>query len=117
MASTKLPENEWAAKEYDEQQIVTDFILECFTDIENVKVNGPETIQAGKFQHLKSYISGNVSSDFPIEKLLKKLHPTPALCGMPKKKLLIILLKMKGIQESFILDILELKVLKRKNIL
>lgn len=85
LAATKLPENQWTPKEYEEQQIVTDFIIECFSDVEDVQVYGPETVQAGKFQHLKSYISGCLPLDLPLTILLERLHPTPALCGMPKR--------------------------------
>lgn len=86
LAATKLPESQWSPKEYEEQQIVTDFILDCFSEIQKLKVIGPKTVQAGKFQHLKTYISGEIPSDFRISTLLEKLHPTPALCGMPKKE-------------------------------
>lgn len=85
LAGTKRPEVEWTPKEIEEQQIVTDFILDGFSSVQKVKTRGPETIQAGKFQHLKTYISGEIYSDFPIADLLAKLHPTPALCGMPKQ--------------------------------
>src|SRR5690606_29010804 len=76
LAGTKLPENEWTEKEIDEQQFVTDFISDEFSQLENLKIKGPETIQAGKFQHLKSYISAEAPADFDLEKLLKNIHPT-----------------------------------------
>jgi|26BtaG_2_1085354.scaffolds.fasta_scaffold00202_27 isochorismate synthase len=101
LAATKVPENEWSAKEYDEQQIVTDFILNCFSDVQNVKVTGPETIQAGKFQHLKSYISGQIPLDYPMKNLLEKLHPTPALCGMPKNKAFDFIVQNEGYPREF----------------
>src|SRR5690625_881857 len=82
LAATKRPEDEWTEKEIDEQQIVTDFILDCISDTENQKVIGPETVRAGKFEHLKTYISAEITEDYPLENLLANLHPTPALCGM-----------------------------------
>lgn len=85
LAATKRPEDEWTEKEIDEQQIVTDFILDCISDTENQKVIGPETVRAGKFEHLKTYISAEITEDYPLENLLANLHPTPALCGMPKQ--------------------------------
>ena len=101
LASTKLPENEWSAKEYDEQQIVTDFILNCFSDVQNVEVKGPKTVQAGKFQHLKSYISGEIPSNYSMKNLLRKLHPTPALCGMPKKEAFDYIVENEGYSRQF----------------
>lgn len=85
LAATKRPEDQWTEKEIDEQQIVTDFILDCISDTENQKAIGPETVRAGKFEHLKTYISAEISEDYPLEELLARLHPTPALCGLPKQ--------------------------------
>lgn len=101
LAGTKRPENEWTEKEFDEQKIVTDYILENFSGLENVKVEGPETITAGKFQHLKSYISGEISTDFSIDSLLNKLHPTPAVCGLPKQDAFQFIIESEEYNRSF----------------
>lgn len=101
LAGTKLPESEWTEKEMEEQQIVTDFIVTNFRGLHNLKVNGPETTQAGKFQHLKTYISAEVSEDFSLKKLLKEMHPTPALCGMPKQDTFEYILQKEGYDREF----------------
>ncbi len=101
LAGTKLPENQWTEKEIAEQQFVTDFISDEFYELENLKINGPETIQAGKFQHLKSYISAEAPADFNLEKLLKNIHPTPAVCGLPKKEAFDFILENEGYDREF----------------
>ncbi len=101
LAGTKLPENEWTDKEYVEQQIVTDYIVANFSGVDNVKVEGPETVQVGKFQHLKSYISAEIDDDSPINHLLEKLHPTPAVCGLPKQDAFDYILKNEGYNREF----------------
>lgn len=101
LAATKLPTAEWSEKEFDEQQIVTDFILNCFEGIERVKTIGPETVQVGQFQHLKTYVSGDKPENFPIESLLEKLHPTPALCGLPKKDAFEYIVHNEGYPREF----------------
>lgn len=101
LAGTKLPEAEWTEKEIDEQQIVTDFIVSNFEGFENLKVVGPETVQAGKFQHLKSYISAEVSNNDSLNDLLAKMHPTPALCGMPKQHAFDYILDNEGYDREF----------------
>ncbi|MFA7687317.1 MAG: isochorismate synthase [Moheibacter sp.] len=101
LAGTKKPENDWTPKEIKEQQIVTDFILENFLETENLKVSGPETVQAGKFQHLKTYISAKVPDEFDSRDLLEKLHPTPAVCGMPKADAFEFILNEEGYNRSF----------------
>lgn len=101
LAGTKRPEIDWTPKEFDEQQIVTDYILENFSELKNVEVMGPETVQAGKFQHLKSYISGEVENGFLMEELLDKFHPTPAVCGLPKENSFEFILKNEGYDREF----------------
>lgn len=101
LAGTKLPDAEWTEKEYEEQKIVTDFIVANFSEVQNLEVVGPETVQAGKFQHLKTYISGEIPTGFPTDTLLKKLHPTPALCGMPKKKAFEFIQSNEGYERGF----------------
>lgn len=86
LAGTKRPEDEWTDKEYEEQQYVTDFILDNFFDLKNVETKGPVTIGAGKLNHLKTYITAEIGQDFNRAKLLENIHPTPAVCGLPKKE-------------------------------
>lgn len=101
LAATKKPEDEWTEKEIDEQQIVTDFILDCIHDTNNQVVDGPETVGAGKFQHLKTYIAAEVPEDYPIEELLERLHPTPALCGLPKQAAFDYIVENEGYSREF----------------
>ncbi len=84
LAGTKKPEEEWTEKERKEQQIVTDYIAQQLSDF-NPIISKTETISAGDIQHLATYftIPDNTANFFPI---LKKLHPTPAICGFPKEK-------------------------------
>lgn len=101
LAGTKKPENNWTPKEFEEQKIVTDFILDNFSEIENLKISEPETVQAGKFQHLKTYISAMVPDEFDTRDLLKKLHPTPAVCGLPKADAFEFILNEEGYDRNF----------------
>lgn len=80
---------EWNSKERLEQEYVTRFIscvLSKF-NIDNIKLEGPYTEQAGNLIHLKTRFS------FPSKKIalqlgnfLKELHPTPAVCGIPREE-------------------------------
>ena len=101
LAGTKRPEKDWTQKEIEEQQFVTDFIAHEFSDLKNLKISGPETVQAGKFQHLKSFISAEISESFDLNLLLKNLHPTPAVCGLPKKEAFDFILKNEGHDRGF----------------
>lgn len=76
----------WEEKERQEQQIVTDFIVDNLKPlVETVKVSGVETVKAGNVLHLMSMITATFIRDaFNLKKVLSVLHPTPAVCGMPK---------------------------------
>lgn len=74
----------WTQKEYIEQQLVTDYITDLLKNQGlSFKIEAVESIKAGNLWHLRSKISGTYPrSNF--DKLLKALHPTPAVCGTPK---------------------------------
>lgn len=76
----------WQQKEIDEQQYVTDYIAENLKNkISGINVSKPYTVKAGNLLHLRTDINGSVKSKDEVAFLIKKLHPTPAVCGLPKK--------------------------------
>ena len=101
LAGTKLPENDWTQKEIDEQEFVTQYISEQFSELKNLKISDAETIQAGKFQHLKSYISAEMPAGFDLKNLVKNLHPTPAVCGLPKKEAFDFIIQNESYNREF----------------
>lgn len=78
----------WNKKEIEEQQLVTGFILKILADagIVDIVCDGPLPMQAGNLVHLKTDIRFKVTPDTDIKQLIKELHPTPAVCGLPKEK-------------------------------
>lgn len=76
----------WNQKERDEQQFVTDYIMSKLNAVAStLEVTGPITVRAGNVLHLKSDIKGRLSAhDHGLQKLIYALHPTPAVCGLPK---------------------------------
>ena len=84
----------WQSKEIEEQQIVTNYIFsQINTKIENLKTSKPYTVKAGDLMHLKTDISGTLKKHNDLQILVENMHPTPAVCGMPKE-----------IAKEFILD-------------
>ena len=75
---------EWAAKEREEQEIVTDFILEQLKNFD-LNISDPFTKKAGDLLHICTEITGELKSNDRLESLIHKLHPTPAVCGFPKE--------------------------------
>lgn len=79
----------WGKKEKKEHQFVLDYIISQIKDqkngirLKNFSVSETHTIKAGNLLHLKADIRGEIEM-FELKKLLNTLHPTPAVCGLPK---------------------------------
>ncbi|HNQ28353.1 MAG TPA: chorismate-binding protein, partial [Aquaticitalea sp.] len=73
-------------KEKEEQQIVTDFIVEgLHKSVDKIEVSEVQTVRAGHLLHLKTDILATIHpKTFHMGALLEQLHPTPAVCGLPK---------------------------------
>lgn len=92
LAGTKIYKENivWNDKEKEEQQIVTDFITKSLSD-KNIQfsVENPFTLKAGELAHIRTDIYGGFNKDNSknnIKNILEALHPTPAVCGLPKSK-------------------------------
>ncbi|KKN22444.1 hypothetical protein LCGC14_0915170 [marine sediment metagenome] len=75
---------EWGNKELEEQQLVTNYIVNALKGlVDKLEKTDTETVRAGNLLHLRTKITGVVSKD-NVKDIVKALHPTPAVCGMPK---------------------------------
>jgi isochorismate synthase len=96
----------WSSKEVEEQALVSDYIRDFFSraGAGAVHETGPRTVAAGNVVHLQT--------DFCVElphhelmalanRVLHELHPTSAVCGMPKDKALAFILQHEGYDRSF----------------
>jgi isochorismate synthase len=86
----------WSHKEIEEQALVSRYIIECFKKIRlrEYQESGPKTVQAGNLMHLRTdYVVDTQVLDFPQlgTVMLELLHPTSAVCGMPKASALRII--------------------------
>jgi isochorismate synthase len=75
----------WTQKEIQEQQFVTDYIVQRLSAYGNVKQTVPKTVFQGKMAHIKTAISVPVSQE-QVSDVVRLLHPTPAVCGLPLQK-------------------------------
>lgn len=76
----------WGEKEVEEQQFVTDFILENLKGLTSeVAISSPYTVQAGNVLHIKTDIEGVMNKTSKLNQVVSVLHPTPAVCGLPKQ--------------------------------
>lgn len=75
----------WGNKELEEQELVTDYIVNALQDqISHLERHNTETVRAGNLLHLRTQISGDIQEG-SLEGIVKALHPTPAVCGLPKE--------------------------------
>lgn len=77
--------HQWGIKEVEEQQIVTDYIVEQLkkSGCLNIQAAPATTITAGSLIHLKSSITAQLPVTSTVSQVLNRLHPTPAICGLP----------------------------------
>ena len=104
MAGTQLwdTKKEWQPKELEEQQLVTDYIYSTLKSVSNqVSISPVETVQAGKLAHLKSSFKAELSLGKSAFDLLKIMHPTPAVCGLPKESAMQFINQNEGYKREF----------------
>jgi isochorismate synthase len=83
---TEFPEPKWTSKEIEEQQMVTNYIIDTLKAYANdINIGDAKTVGAGNLWHLKTEIKAKVENA-DLDKIIKALHPTSAVCGMPKEE-------------------------------
>lgn len=76
---------DWSEKNKAEQHIVEQYIADTLQPLcDEVLKDGPVTMRAGDLVHLRTDFRFHLKTD--LGTLVSKLHPTPAVCGLPKSK-------------------------------
>jgi len=92
----------WETKEREEQQFVTDYILNELHDFTTqITTTEPYTFRAGNIVHIKTDISAELKDGKSLEDVIKTLHPTPAVCGLPKADAQQFLLDNEGYDREY----------------
>ncbi|MDX5339129.1 MAG: chorismate-binding protein [Cyclobacteriaceae bacterium] len=86
-----LKSTAWTQKEIEEQALVSRYIVDCFKKIRlrEYEEHGPKTVLAGNLLHLRSDFKVDMkATNFPQlgSVMVDLLHPTSAVCGMPRKE-------------------------------
>lgn len=77
--------SEWSAKNKREQRCVADYIGDNLRRLScDVTENAPKTVRAGALVHLRSDFSFRLSGTAGVGDVIAAVHPTPAVCGLPK---------------------------------
>ena len=80
---------EWGRKEIEEHQMVADYIFKKINNnnLEIIEASDPYTSKAGAMAHLKQCFKFKINRN-ELTHFINDLHPTPAVCGLPKEKAL-----------------------------
>ncbi|MGK7397207.1 MAG: chorismate-binding protein [Candidatus Cyclobacteriaceae bacterium M3_2C_046] len=102
----KFSDVAWRQKEIEEQALVSRYIINCFKKIRlrEFEEYGPKTVKAGKLFHLKTAFRVDMDeTNFPQlgTVMLELLHPTSAVCGMPKAESTDFLLQYEQYDRAF----------------
>jgi isochorismate synthase len=101
-----LSKANWTQKEIEEQALVSRYIINCFKTIRlrEYEEDGPRTFRAGNLVHLRTDYSVDMKEvDFPElgTQMLDLLHPTSAVCGMPKEPALKFIKEQEGFNRKY----------------
>jgi isochorismate synthase len=92
----------WGDKEIEEQEFVTNFIMEKLEKVtDELSVSSPYSIQAGNLLHLKTDIEGVLRANASLKEIVSILHPTPAVCGLPKESAKDFILQNEAYEREF----------------
>lgn len=77
----------WSTKNIQEQRYVSTYITECLEQFTaDFREEGPRTVRAANLVHLRSDFTFSLPDASRLGNLLQTLHPTPAVCGLPKRE-------------------------------
>lgn len=100
--SQGLAEAIWEKKEMEEQQFVTDFILNNLKELTSeVAISSPYALKAGALLHIKTDIEGVLNDNSNLKQVISVLHPTPAVCGLPKQEAKDFILENEGYDREY----------------
>jgi isochorismate synthase len=96
----------WGHKEAAEQEMVSDYVRDFFgrAGITNLEAEGPRTVAAANVVHLQTLFRVQLPEHERLalaNRVLDELHPTSAVCGMPKHKALAFILDHEGYDRRF----------------
>lgn len=92
----------WDRKNRHEQQVVAEYIRTRLLSFGiQWEEKGPRTLQAGKISHLLTDFYFTLEQTGRVGDLLRLLHPTPAVCGMPKEEAFRHIQENEGYERSY----------------
>jgi isochorismate synthase len=92
----------WSPKNREEQALVAEYLRDVLRPhCSEVHEEGPYTARAGQLFHLKTEFTFVPRAPQGIGHLLQALHPTPAVCGLPKAPAQAFILRHEGYDRRY----------------
>ncbi len=97
----------WSQKNVEEQAFVSAYLRDVIASFgTNLQEHGPFSSAAGQVVHLKSEFSFALADSSKLGSLIAALHPTPAVCGLPKAAAYELIKSSEGYDRSYYSGIL-----------
>ena len=87
IAGTIAVSEDWTEKEIEEQKPVSSYIkniLEKYSDTNSIQESETYDHISGNIKHLKTDFKIKINPE-DLDSIIHELHPTPAVCGIPKE--------------------------------
>lgn len=93
----------WDGKNLEEQQLVAEYIADRLKPFAtHWQAAGPRTVRHGSVEHLRTDFSFSLKSrDITVGDVLSVLHPTPAVCGLPRQETLRMILDYEHTERQY----------------
>lgn len=92
----------WSTKNIEEQRLVATYLAEQLKPFAaDVREEGPRTVRAAHLVHLRSDFTFTLLINTRVGDLLQALHPTPAVCGLPKQEAFRFILQNEHTPRSY----------------
>ena len=92
----------WSQKNIQEQRLVATYIADKLKDFaDGITEQGPYTTRAANLVHLRSDFTFQPRPGVSIGDVAAALHPTPAVCGLPKEEARKLLLESESAERHF----------------
>lgn len=92
----------WSTKNIQEQRYVGKYLTEQLKPfVSQLHEEGPRTVRAANLVHLRSDFTFTLLNNVRVGDLLQALHPTPAVCGLPKDEAFSFILSNEHTQRQY----------------
>ncbi|WP_185853192.1 chorismate-binding protein [Blattabacterium cuenoti] len=102
LAGTVWDQQKWTKKEIEEHKIVIKYIIHLLKSYKgSIFLEKTKTVEMGHLKHLETPIFFSFLEKPDYYEILDRLHPTPSICGFPKKESLDFIQKYEGYKRNF----------------